>query len=135
MNSRPLVLLAALAVVLAAAPVTAHHSLNAQYDFQKPLHFEGVVVKVELINPHSYLHVERTNPDGSKKVWVMASTGVGTLRKLGLIRSSAQGGLKVGQTVTVSGFAARDGSSMGFLKELKMPDGRVVVTWFGDPNG
>lgn len=134
MNSRSLVLFAS-ALLIAALPAAAHHSLNAQYDFQKPLRFEGVVVKVELINPHSYLHVEKTNPDGTKQVWVLASTGVGTLRKLGLIRSSAEGGLKVGQTVTVAGFAARDGSAMGFLKELKMPDGRVVVTWFGDPNG
>jgi hypothetical protein len=130
---------AALAVVacafVATATISAHHSLNAQYDFKKPLDFEGVVVKTEFINPHSFIHIERTNADGTRQVWVLASTGVGTLRRLGLLRSGAEGGLKVGQTVTISGYAARDGTSMGFLKSMKMADGRVIVTWFGDPNG
>ena len=116
-------------------PVAAHHAVNAQYDMDKPIQFEGALVRTEFVNPHSMLHLEVTNADGTKTVWKFQSGAIGALRRLGLIRSSAEGGLKVGDRVTATGFAARNGNPMGFLKTLKMPDGRVITTWFGDPNG
>ncbi len=116
-------------------PVAAHHAVNAQYDMDKPIEFEGALVRAEFVNPHSMLHLEVTNADGTKTVWKFQSGAIGALRRLGLIRSSAEGGLKVGDRVTATGFAARNGNPMGFLKTLKMPDGRVITTWFGDPNG
>lgn len=122
-------------LLMAAAPAVAHHSVNAQYDFDKPIEFEGVVVKIEFVNPHSMLHLEVANPDGTKTVWKFQSGAIGALRRLGLVRSGAEGGLKAGQMVTASGYAARNGTPMGFLKVLKMPDGRMITTWFGDPNG
>lgn len=122
-------------LLMASGPAVAHHSVNAQYDFDKPIEFEGAVVRMEFVNPHSMLHLEVTNADGSKTVWKFQSGAIGALRRLGLVRSSAEGGLKPGDTVTASGFAARNGNPMGFLKTLKMPDGRVITTWFGDPNG
>jgi hypothetical protein len=57
------------------------------------------------------------------------------VRRLGLARSSAEGGLKTGDHVTASGFAARSGNPMGMLKVLRMPTGRVITTWTGDANG
>ena len=121
--------------VFLVAPVAAHHAVAAQYDMNKPIEFEGSLVQTEFVNPHSMLHLEVTNTDGTKVVWKFQSGAIGTLRRLGLIRSSAEGGLKVGDRVTATGFAARNGTPMGFLKTLKMPDGRVITTWFGDPNG
>ena len=116
-------------------PVGAHHAVAAQYDMNKPIEFEGAILQTEFVNPHSMLHLEVTNPDGTKTVWKFQSGAIGTLRRLGLIRSSADGGLKVGDRVTATGYAARNGAPMGFLRTLKMPDGRVITTWFGDPNG
>jgi len=121
--------------VMAAVPAGAHHSVNAQYDFDKPIEFKGAVVKMEFVNPHSMLHLEVENADGTKTVWKFQSGAIGALRRLGLLRSGAEGGLKTGQIVTASGYAARNGTPMGFLKVLKMPDGRMITTWFGDPNG
>ena len=129
---------AALAVcgaLFLVVPVTAHHALNAQYDMDKPIEFEGPLVRTEFVNPHSMLHLEVTGSDGTRTIWKFQSGAIGTLRRLGLIRSSAEGGLKAGDRVTATGFAARNGTPMGFLKTLKMPDGRVITTWFGDPNG
>jgi hypothetical protein len=116
-------------------PVGGHHAVASQYDMNKPIEFEGALVQTEFVNPHSMLHLEVTNPDGTKTVWKFQSGAIGTLRRLGLIRSSADGGLKVGDRVTATGYAARNGAPMGFLRTLKMPDGRVIQTWFGDPNG
>jgi hypothetical protein len=135
MNYHRLFGLAICGLLMAAVPVVAHHAVQAQYDFDKPIEFQGPVVKMEFVNPHSMLYLEVTNADGSKTVWKFQSGAIGTLRNLGLLKSSAEGGLKPGQIVTATGFAARNGNPMGFLKTLKMPDGRVITTWFGDPNG
>ena len=123
------------AALLLVVPVSAHHAVAAQYDMGKPIEFEGAILLAEFVNPHSMLHIEVTNPDGTKTVWKFQSGAIGTLRRLGLIRSSADGGLKVGDVVTATGYAARNGTPMGFLRSLKMPDGRLITTWFGDPNG
>ncbi len=121
--------------LLAAVPALAHHSVAAQYDLDKPIEFSGTVVKMEFVNPHSMLHLEVTNPDGTKTIWKFQTGAIGTLRRLGLARSSAEGGLKSGDQVTAAGFAARSGNPMGMLKVLRMPTGRVITTWSGDPNG
>jgi hypothetical protein len=123
------------AVLSFAVPAAAHHAVNAQYDMYKEIAFEGTLAKAEFINPHSMLHLEVTNPDGTKTIWKFQSGAIGTLRRLGLIRSAADGGLKVGDRIKATGYAARNGAPVGFLKELKMADGRVITTWFGDPNG
>ena len=115
-------------------PAHAHHSAAAEFDLDKPIEFSGTLVKVEIVNPHSVLHVQVTNPDGSKTVWKFQTGAINTLRRLGLVRSSAEGGLKTGDAVTASGFAARSGNPMGLLKVLRLPGGRVITTWSGDPN-
>ena len=130
-------LLGALAVcglLLTAVPAVAHHAVQAQYDFDKPIDFTGTLVKMEWINPHSMMHLEVTNKDGSKTEWIFQTTAAGTLRQRGLGRAS-EGGFEVGKTYTALGFAARNGHPMGFLREVTMPDGRHITMWFGDPNG
>ena len=121
-------------LLLAAIPAVAHHSVAAEYDFDKPVEFTGTLKQMEWINPHAMLHLEVTNHDGSKAVWIFQTTGAGALRQKGLARAS-QGGLAVGETYTISGFAAKNGKPQGFIKTLKMPDGRLITMWFGDPNG
>ncbi len=121
-------------LLLAAIPAVAHHSVAAEYDFDKPIEFTGTLKQMEWINPHAMLHLEVTNKDGSKTVWIFQTTGAGALRQKGLARAS-QGGLAVGDTYTINGFAAKNGKSQGFIKTLKMPDGRLITMWFGDPNG
>jgi Family of unknown function (DUF6152) len=121
-------------VLAAAVPAAAHHAVQAQYDFDKPIEFTGKLVKMEWISPHSMLHLEVTNKDGTKTEWLFQTTSPTTLRQRGLARSS-EGGFEVGKTYTALGFAARSGRPMGFLREIGMPDGRRIVMWFGDPNG
>jgi hypothetical protein len=135
MRCRTSIVLAVCGLLLAVAPGQAHHALMSQYDITgKELTFEGVLLKMEWINPHSMLHLEVTGADGAKSVWKFQTTGAGALRQRGLGRDS-EGGLKIGEKYTVTGFAARNGTPMGFLVTLKMPDGRLMRMWMGDPNG
>jgi hypothetical protein len=121
--------------LLAAAGVLAHHSVAAEYDLDKPIEFSGTVVRMEFVNPHSMLVLEVTNPDGTKTIWRFQTGAITSLKRLGLVRSSAEGGIKAGDHVTASGFAARSGNPQGMLKQLRMPTGRVITTWSGDANG
>ncbi len=133
MSRRSLGILAACGLLVAAVPTAAHHALAAQYDMDKPLEITGTLNKMEFINPHSMLHLDVTNPNGTVTTWVFQTTNAGTLRKRGLAREGA-GSLKQGATYTVKGFAARNGNPMGFLRVLVFPDNREMIFWFGDPN-
>jgi len=121
-----------LALVL-AGPVSAHHSVQAQFDIHKTFTVSGTVAKVEWINPHSYLTINVTGPDGKVQKWAFELGGPGALRRAGMSRED-RGGLKPGDEVTASGLAAKDGSTTGFLQELKLADGRVFK-FAADPNG
>jgi uncharacterized protein DUF6152 len=134
MNKKWWGVLAGLGFGLAAVPALAHHAVAAQYDMQKPIEITGSLLKMEFINPHSMLHLQVTNPDGTKVEWVFQTTNAGTLRTRGLARSGP-GSLEAGAKYTVKGYAARNGNPMGFLRTLIFPDGREMVFWFGDPNG
>ena len=59
--------------------------------------------------------------------------GAGALWRPGLSRTD-RGGLKAGDTITVNGILAKDGSDFGLVKNIKLPDGRVFTIWTDDPN-
>jgi hypothetical protein len=118
---------------VAVLPVLAHHSVQAQFDLNKQFTMTGKVAKVEWINPHSYVWVDVNDDKGNVKRWALEMAGPGALRKAGLSRSD-RGGLKAGDTVTVNGVLAKDGSDLGLIKDIKLPDGRVFTIWTNDPN-
>src|ERR1700680_104554 len=119
--------------LLLAGSVSAHHSVQAQFDIHKTFTVSGMVSKVEWINPHSYLTINVKDADGKNQKWAFELGGPGALRRAGMSRED-RGGLKPGDEVTASGLAAKDGSNSGFLQELKLADGRVFK-FAADPNG
>lgn len=116
-----------------AGQVSAHHSIQAQFDIHKTFTITGTVAKVEFINPHSYLTVNVKDADGKVTRWAFEMAAAGQLRRAGLSRAD-RGGLKPGDEVTVIALAARDGSNTGLLQELKMADGREFK-FTPDPTG
>ena len=107
-----------------AGGVSAHHSIQAQFDITKTVSVSGTVAKVEWINPHSYLTVNVKDAEGKVQKWAFEMGAAGQFRRTGLSRAD-RGGLKPGDEVTVTAMAARDGSNSGLLQELTMADGRV----------
>src|SRR6476660_7938274 len=117
---------ALLALSLVAMPglVSAHHSIQAQFDIYKTITVSGTVARIEFINPHSYLTVNVKDADGKVTKWASEMTGLAGLRRAGLGRAD-KGGLKAGDELTVIALAARDGANSGLAQELKMGDERV----------
>jgi hypothetical protein len=120
-------------IFCAAVPLLAHHSVQAQFDLDKPIQLSGTVTKVEWINPHSYLFIDVKDSAGNVKHWAFEMAGPGALRKAGLSRAD-RGGLKPGDMITVNGVLAKDGTDSGLVKTITLSDGRVFTIWTDDPN-
>ena len=133
MKSGTYSLFAFVALLIAGIPAAAHHSVQAEFDLNKPLTLTGVVTKVEWINPHSYLYLDVKDDSGSVKHWAFEMAGPGALRRAGLSRAD-RGGLKAGDTITINAVAAKDGTDAGLIKDVTLPDGRKFTIWTSDPN-
>ena len=122
---------AAAALLLAIAPARAHHAVQAQFDVSKIIEKRGVLVKIDWINPHTYMHFEVTE-DGALKRYAIESLGILGLRRVGLDSKSS---FKVGETFAFSINPSRDGSATGLLTALVFPDGRKFEVKSTDPVG
>ena len=123
MHSKLLRFIASAGVLMAAAlPVFAHHSFSAEFDQNKPVTLEGKVVMMEWVNPHSWLHIDVAQPDGTVQRWKIEGGSPSVLLRKGWNRYSLPAGTKV----KVVAFQAKDGSLRASSRDLQFPDGRKM---------
>ena len=123
MTRRLTILWLAGALIIAAIPAAAHHSISAEFDTTKPITFTGVVKKVDWMNPHIYTHVEVKNPDGTKTVYKVEGGPPNALYRQGWRKDT----LKPGDTVTVTGIRAKIPTSMNIgVATITMADGKKI---------
>jgi len=122
-RARNLLLAGTVALCLAAGRVAnAHHSFAAEFDVKRPVELKGRVVKVEMINPHSWIHVEVTNKDGGKEVWMVEGGSPNMLFRRGITKAS----IPIGSELVVSGYQARDGNRRCVGRTVQFADGRSL---------
>jgi hypothetical protein len=100
----------------------AHHSFASEFDVKSPVAFTGKVVKVELINPHSWIHLEVSKPDGSKEVWMVEGGSPNLLFRRGITKTS----IPVGAELKVDGFQARDKAKRAVGRTITFADGKSL---------
>ncbi len=108
-----------LALGLGVARLYAHHAFGAEFDPNLPVLLKGSIVRLEWINPHTWIHVEITK-DGKKEVWMVEGGTPNSLLRRGLKRDS----LKIGQAVVVDGYQAKDRSNRANGRDITLPDGQ-----------
>jgi uncharacterized protein DUF6152 len=117
-----LVLAALFALTIVAAQAYAHHSFAAQYDRNKPITLTGPVTKVDWINPHARIFVDAKDANGKTVNWEIELGPPAILMRNGWTRSA----VKIGETVTVSGSLAKDGSNLANASSVTLASGKKV---------
>ena len=105
--------------VVAAAPVWAHHAFAAEFDANNPIELSGTVVRMEWVNPHTWIHIDVTQPDGSQERWMIEGGPPTSLLRRGFTKQS----LLAGTEVFVEGFQAKDGSNKANGRNVTFVDG------------
>ena len=122
MDLHRVIALGAAALLAGSSSAFAHHSFGAEFDANKPVQLRGTVVKVEWINPHTWIHIDVKQPDGTMVRWMIEGGTPNTLLRNGLMRDS----LPPGTEIIVDGYRAKDGSQLVDARRVTLPDGRIV---------
>ena len=116
-------------LLAAAVPAWAHHSFASEYDADKPTQLQGVVKKVEWINPHSWITIDVKSPDGTVQTWEIEAGAPNAMFRRGFNKDS----LPVGTEIVVTGYPAKNGLRRVNGRDLTFPDGRKLFMATSNP--
>ena len=132
MGTKSVIALASAGLLLAAGGrVAAHHAFGGEFDSNRPVLIKGKISKLELVNPHAWIHIEarevtlageKKDLSGGTEVWAVEGGTPNTLLRRGLTRDS----LPIGTEVVVDGYRAKNGTNRANGRDVMFPDGRKL---------
>src|ERR1700743_1455135 len=109
-------------VILAIVPAWANHAFQGEFDDKKPVTLSGKVTDMEWINPHAWIHIDVTGPDGKVTSWMVEAGSPNVLLRRGFTKASVPAGTQV----VVEGYQAKDGSNRANGRDITLPDGKKL---------
>jgi uncharacterized protein DUF6152 len=119
MKSTGFVAAVAAGLLVAALPLRAHHSFSAEFDVDKPLKLQGTLKKWEMVNPHSWFHVDVKGPDGKIVTWMVEGGSPNQLIRMGVTKNS----VPIGTLLVIDAYQAKDGTAKAVGRNFVLPDG------------
>jgi hypothetical protein len=113
---------AALAGLLITAAAQAHHAFATEFDVNRPVTLRGKVTKVELINPHSWIHISVIDEKGNAVDWMVEGGSPNALVRKGINKNS----IPIGSELVIRGYGTRDGSNKAVGRDIQFADGRAL---------
>jgi Family of unknown function (DUF6152) len=112
----------AAASLLTATTASAHHAFSTEFDVNRPVTLQGKVTKVELINPHSWIHIEVTDDKGNTVEWMVEGGSPNALVRRGINKNS----IPIGSELVIRGYGTRDGTNKAVGRDITFADGRAL---------
>jgi hypothetical protein len=120
MKSKLIIALAVAGLLATALPMWAHHAFASEFDANRPLKLEGVLKKWEMINPHSWFHIDVKGSDGKVTEWMVEGGSPNSLIRLGVTKET----VPIGTKLTISAYQARDGANRAVGRDFTLPNGQ-----------
>ena len=128
MRATSYVITIGIGMILTVVPVSAHHAFSSEFDADKPVNLKGAVIKLEWVNPHTWIHIDVTGPDGKVDTWMIEAGSPNVLLRRGFNKSM----VTIGTVIGVRGFAAKGGTHKANGGEMTLANGRTLL--LGSPD-
>src|SRR5262245_39568894 len=113
---------ALIVAIIGGVRLVAHHSFAAEFDAKKVVRLTGTLTMVQWTNPHVYFYLDVKDETGVAVHWIFEAGAPGALSRRGF----RKGDIKIGDTIIVDGYRAKDGSNLVDARRVTLPDGRIV---------